>query len=197
MINNLNKILIYICIIALMTGCHTLEHKSLFLVNDNIKAKIISNEVILENKISKKNPVKTIKALSKTVKKNIKAKIVSKKVISEDGTPKEKLELVTKTTRMLALSETKLKKIVASIDLKVLKNISEKVLYLKIDKGNFTKQEGKLKNIQYYFSECFLDVFLIKRNNVYITDFVQIRSTELNSFIDEEKCLIEIASKLK
>ena len=187
MINNLNKILLYISIIALMTGCHTLEHKRLFLVNDDIKAKVISKKVILENKISKKNPVKTIKPLNKTVKKDIKAKVMSKKVISENEISRKNLELITKT---------KLKTIITKIDLKVLKNISEIELYSKINKGNFTKQEGKLKNIQYYFSECFLDVFLIKRNNVYITDFIQIRSTELNSFIDKEKCLIEIASKL-
>ena len=193
--NNLNKILIFISLIAIMSGCHTLEHKSLFLVNHDIKAKVTSKKVITRDVISKKNPVKTIKPLNRTVKKKIKAQIVSKKMFSEDEISKKDLELVAKTKTMVDLSETKLK-IVTKIDLKVLKNISEKELYSKISKGSFTKQEGKLKNIQYYFSECFLDVFLIKRNNVYITDFIQIRSTELNSFIDKEKCLIEIASKL-
>ena len=194
--NNLNKILIFISLIAIMSGCHTLEHKSLFLVNHDIKAKVTSKKVITRDVISKKNPVKTIKPLNRTVKKKIKAQIVSKKMFSEDEISKKDLELVAKTKTMVALSETKFKKKITKIDLKVLKNISEKELYSKISKGSFTKQEGKLKNIQYYFSECFLDVFLIKRNNVYITDFIQIRSTELNSFIDKEKCLIEIASKL-
>ena len=160
--NNLNKILIFISLIAIMSGCHTLEHKSLFLVNHDIKAEVTSKKVITRDVISKKD-----------------------------------LELVAKTKTMVALSETKFKKKFTKIDLKVLKNISEKELYSKISKGSFTKQEGKLKNIQYYFSECFLDVFLIKRNNVYITDFIQIRSTELNSFLDKEKCLIEIASKIQ
>ena len=186
MINNLNKILVYISIITLIAGCHTLEHKSLFLVNNDIKTKIIPKKLILEDKITKKNIPKIIQPENKTIKSNIKAKIVSKKVTSEDEISKQTLEIVTKT-----------KKIIAKINLKVLKNISEKKLYSKISEGNFIKQEGKLKNIQYYFEECFLDVFLIKRNNVYITDFIQIRSTKLNSFIDKEKCLIEIASKLK
>ena len=183
MVNNLNKILVYLSIIAVITGCHTLEHKSIFLVNNDIKTKIILKKVTLEDKISNEKIPKIIQPANKTIK----VKIVSKKkVASEDKISKQDLEIVTKT-----------KKIIAKIDLKVLKNISEKKLYSKISKGNFIKQEGKLKNIQYYFAECFLDVFLIKRNNIYITDFIQIRSTELNSFIDKEKCLIEIASKLK
>ena len=186
MINNLNKILVYISIITVITGCHTLEHKSLFLVNNDIKTKIIPKKLILEDKITNKNIPKIILPANKTINSNIKAKIVSKKITSEDKILKHDLKLVTKT-----------KKKIAKIDLKILKNISEKKLYSKISKGNFIKQEGKLKNIQYYFAECFLDVFLIKRNNIYITDFIQIRSTELNSFIDREKCLIEIASKLK
>ena len=187
MVNNLNKILVYLSIITVITGCHTLEHKSIFLVNNDIKTKIIPKKVILEDKISNENIPRIIQPANKTIKSNIKVKIVSKKnVASEDKISKQDLELVTKT-----------KKVIAKIDLKVLKNISEKKLYSKISKGNFIKQEGKLKNIQYYFAECFLDVFLIKRNNIYITDFIQIRSTELNSFIDKEKCLIEIASKLK
>ena len=186
MINNLNKILVYISIITVITGCHTLEHKSLFLVNNDIKTKIIPKKLILEDKITNKNIPKIILPANKTINSNIKAKIVSKKITSEDKILKHDLKLVTKT-----------KKKIAKIDLKILKNISEKKLYSKISKGNFIKQEGKLKNIQYYFAECFLDVFLIKRNNIYITDFIQIRSTELNSFIDKEKCLIEIASKLK
>lgn len=186
MINHLNKILVYISIITVITGCHTLEHKSIFLVNNDIKTKIIPKKLILEDKITNKNIPKIILPANKTINSNIKAKIVSKKITSEDKILKHDLKLVTKT-----------KKKIEKIDLKILKNISEKKLYSKISKGNFIKQEGKLKNIQYYFAECFLDVFLIKRNNIYITDFIQIRSTELNSFIDKEKCLIEIASKLK
>ncbi len=186
MINNLNKILVYLSIITVITGCHTLEHKSIFLVNNDIKTKIIPKKLILEDKITNKNIPKIILPANKTINSNIKAKIVSKKITSEDKILKHDLKLVTKT-----------KKKIEKIDLKILKNISEKKLYSKISKGNFIKQEGKLKNIQYYFAECFLDVFLIKRNNIYITDFIQIRSTELNSFIDKEKCLIEIASKLK
>ena len=48
MIDILNKILVYLSIITVITGCHTLEHKSIFFVNNDIKTKIIPKKVILE-----------------------------------------------------------------------------------------------------------------------------------------------------
>ena len=186
MINHLNKILVYISIITVITGCHTLEHKSLFLVNNDIKTKIIPKKLILEDKITNKNIPKIILPANKTINSNIKAKIVSKKITSEDKILKHDLKLVTKT-----------KKKIAKIDPKILKNISEKKLYSKISKGNFIKQEGKLKNIQYYFSKCFLDIFLMKKNNDYLVNFLQIRSATLNGSINKDVCLDEISNKLK
>ncbi|MDC1134276.1 hypothetical protein OAT42_05045, partial [Alphaproteobacteria bacterium] len=66
MINNLYKILVYISIITVITGCHTLEHKSLFLVNNDIKTKIIPKKLILEDKITNKNIPKIILPANKT-----------------------------------------------------------------------------------------------------------------------------------
>jgi len=83
------------------------------------------------------------------------------------------------------------------INLKSLINFSETELYSKIKKGDFIKKEGQLKNIQYYFSKCFLDIFLIKRNNDYYVSFLQTRSTLLNGLINKDECLDEITSKLK
>ena len=83
------------------------------------------------------------------------------------------------------------------INLESLINFSETELYSKIGKGNFIKKEGQLKNIQYYFSKCFLDIFLIKRNNNYHVNFLQIRPTILNGSINKDDCLDEISSKLK
>ena len=79
MVNNLNKILVYLSIITVITGCHTLEHKSIFLVNNDIKTKIIPKKVILEDKISNENIPRIIQPSNKTIKSNIKVKIVSKK----------------------------------------------------------------------------------------------------------------------
>ena len=36
-----------------------------------------------------------------------------------------------------------------------IKNLSEVNLIKKIGKSDFIKEEGKLKNFQYYFSKCF------------------------------------------
>ena len=69
--------------------------------------------------------------------------------------------------------------------------------YSKVGKGDFLKKEGRLKNIQYYFSKCFLDVFLIKRNNGYLVTLLQIRPILLNGSINKDKCLDEISNKLK
>ncbi len=162
--------------LIIITGCHTLEHKNLFLVTNNSKSI---------------NPEKV------TPKDVVKAKIISKTIILKDKVSKTDLELVAKTKKKVSVYDTHLKKIIRRIDLKVLKNISEKELYSKIRQGDFIKEEGKMKNIQYYFSQCFLDVFLIKIKNVYTTDFIQIRATKLNSYLDKEKGLIEISGKIK
>ena len=129
----------------------------------------------------------------------IKNKDFTVKVVNADKTIKS--ETVTKTkakpetvTKTKAKPETVTK---TKVNLQSLLNFSETQLYSKIGKGNFIKQEGQLKNIQYYFSKCFLDVFLIRRNNNYRVNFLQIRPTLLNGSIKKDECLDEISSKLK
>ena len=140
----LNQIIINLSILMFLGGCHTLEHRKLFLENNN------------KNTVNKEAKPKITK-----VKKEAKPKIIKKK-----------------------------------INLKSLINFSETELYSKIGKGDFIKKEGQLKNIQYYFSKCFLDIFLIKKNNNYHVNFLQIRSTILNGSINKDDCLDEISSKL-
>ncbi|MDA1135469.1 MAG: hypothetical protein O2916_04420 [Proteobacteria bacterium] len=82
-------------------------------------------------------------------------------------------------------------------NLNFLLNLTENQIYSKIGKGDFVKKEGKLKNIQYYFSNCFLDLFLINNNDYYYTNFIQMRSSKLLGSIDKVKCLDEIINKLK
>jgi hypothetical protein len=83
-------------------------------------------------------------------------------------------------------------------NLNFLLNLSENQIYFKIGKGDFVKKEGKLKNIQYYFSNCFLDLFLIHNNDdYYYVNFIQMRSSKLMGSIDKVKCLDEIINKLK
>ena len=62
--------------------------------------------------------------------------------------------------------------------------------------SDFIKEEGKLKNYQYYFSSCFLDVFLLKEINGYRVNYIQTRSTKLYGKIETQKCLKQISNKL-
>ena len=103
-------------------------------------------------------------------------------------------EVKPKITAIKKKAEPKIIK--KKIKLQSLMNFSEPELYSKIGKGDFIKKEGQLKNIQYYFSKCFLDIFLIKKNNDYHVNFLQIRSTILNGSINKDDCLDEISSKL-
>ena len=108
--------------------------------------------------------------------------------------------IVTKDVKLKIIptkKDVKLKITQKKRNLQSLINFSETELYSKIGKGNFIKKEGQLKNIQYYFSKCFLDIFLIKKNSGYQVTFLQIRSTILNGSINKDDCLNEISSKLK
>ena len=62
--------------------------------------------------------------------------------------------------------------------------------------SNFIKEEGKLKNYQYYFSSCFLDIFFLKKENRLYVNHIQTRPTKLRGEIKLEKCLKEISNKL-
>jgi hypothetical protein len=121
--------------------------------------------------------------------KNIVNKEVKPKIIPIKKEAKPKITPIKK--------EAKPKIIMKKINLQSLINFSETELYSKIGKGDFIKKEGQLKNIQYYFSKCFLDIFLMKKNNDYLVNFLQIRSTILNGSINKDVCLDEISNKLK
>jgi len=121
--------------------------------------------------------------------KNIVNKEVKPKITAIKKEAKPKITAIKK--------EAKPKIIKKKINLQSLINFSETELYSKIGKGDFIKKEGLLKNIQYYFSKCFLDIFLMKKNNDYLVNFLQIRSTTLNGSINKDVCLDEISNKLK
>jgi len=165
--NILSQIIINLSILMFLGGCHTLEHRKLFLENNN--KNIVNKEVKPKITTIKKE----VKPKITTIKKEVKPKITTIK------------------------KEVKPKIIKKKIKLQSLINFSETELYSKIGKGDFIKKEGQLKNIQYYFSKCFLDIFLINKNNDYHVNFLQIRSTILNGSINKDDCLDQINSKLK
>ena len=74
--------------------------------------------------------------------------------------------------------------------------LSEIDLLKRLGLSDFVKFEGKLKNHQYYFSKCFLDVFVIKKGNGYYVNFFETRPIKLNGTLKKEECLQHINAKL-
>jgi hypothetical protein len=149
--SNLNKIILYFVTIFFLSSCHTLEHKNIFLdtIKKNHKQKTTTikekdtqskSKKIENKKSSNKNEMAPIKVPNQ--KQKVKTIALSKKI----NIPKPK-----------------------KISLNTIKNWSERKLIQKMGQSDFIKKEGKLKNYQYYFSNCFLDVV-----NVVLFSFVKI-----------------------
>ena len=176
--SNLNKIILYFVTIFFFSSCHTLEHKHIFL--DTVKE-------------SKKQEIITIKEKDTQSKSK---KIENKKSSNKDEMapiklPNQKQKVKTITLiKKINIPETK------KFNLDVIKNWSEKRLTQKMGQSDFIKEEGKLNNYQYYFSSCFLDIFLLKEINGYRVNYIQTRSTKLYGKIETKKCLKEISKKL-
>ena len=176
--SNLNKIILNFVTIFFLSSCHTFEHQNIFL--DNI------------NRNGSQN-----KRIDNIEKKDTKTKIYreknSKKIeMAPIKTPKQKQKVKTVAlSKKINISKTK------RFDLEIIKNWSEEKLIQKIGESDFVKEEGKLKSHQYYFSSCFLDIFLLKKENSYHVNYVQTRSTKLYGKIEPEKCLKEINTRFK
>ena len=167
--SNLIKIIFGLCIVIFINACHTFEHQNIFF-QKNVK-NLNQELVVLENNISEKS--------------HTNSKEINEKAPIE--TPKK-----TEKVQKLALQ----KKVIApnpkNFNLKKFLNWNEDKLVKTLGKSNFIKEEGKLKNYQYYFKECFLDVFLLRKNESYIVDYIEARPTKLYGEININKCFKEI-----
>ena len=164
------KIIFCICIVFFKSACHTLEHQNV-IINNNIDKN--PNKVSLDNE--NRNSRFKIK---NTLKNNEMAPITI---------PKQK-----ESVKRLALQKkVKIPK-ANKFGLDKFLNWNEKKLVKKLGKSHFIKEEGKLKNYQYQFKECFIDVFLLKTNDVYKVNYVEKRPTKLNGTIDINACFEEI-----
>ena len=175
---NLNKIILYFVAIFFLNSCHTLEHQNIFLetFKQNQKQEIFDIE-------EKDTQTKSKKIENK--KNSNKGEMAPIKVPNQ----KQKVKTIT-LIKKINIPKTK------KIDLDVFKNWSEKKLTKKMGQSDFIKEEGKLKNYQYYFSSCFLDIFLLKEINGYRVNYIQTRSTKLYGKVETKKCLKEISKKL-
>ena len=169
----LNKIIFCICIVFFINACHTLEHKSIFTQNINK----VSNEALLD--IGNKNSKFSIKK-------------------SEDNNEMAPIDIPKQTESVTKLALQKKVKIPIAdkFNLERFKNWNEKKLIKTLGKSQFIKEEGKLKNYQYHFKECFIDIFLLKKNGVYEVNYIEKRPTKLNGKINIKACFEEINQTL-
>ena len=161
------KIIFCVCIVFFVNACHTFEHKNIFTQNINQ----VSTEKLLDKENSKSG-------IKKPENNNEMAPI---------DIPKQ-----TETVKKLALHKKVKLPNADKFSLENLINWNEEKLLKTLGKGHFTKEEGKLKNYQYHFKECFIDVFLLKKNSVYRVNYIEKRPTTLNGKIDIEACFKEI-----
>ena len=163
-----NKIILNLLLILLLNGCHTLQHNGF---QDKIPKKETKNIIYNNFKTSSKNSKiekETTEEVTQKLNKNSELENLKKKKKSRQ----KKFNL----TSILKLSETDLLK--------------------RLGVSDFVKFEGKLKNHQYYFSKCFLDVFVIKKENDYYVNFFETRPIKLNGTLKKEECLQHINAKL-
>jgi len=172
-----NKIILIFLTFSFFTSCNTIENKEKF-----FKEQILSND-------SQKLQQKSI--LIESEQEIINEKKVISSEMAPIKTPKEKPKIKT----LILDKKIKFPKR-KRFNINLIKNFSETDLIRKIGKSNFIKEEGKLKNYQYYFTECFLDVYLINKNNKFYVNLVKIRSTTLNGKLIINSCLEEIEKKL-
>ena len=165
-----NKIILNLLLILLLNGCHTLQH-------NGFQSKIPKKEVKSKNIIY--NNFKTSSKNSKIEKET-----------SEEFT--QKLKENSESENLKKQKKSKQKK----INLTSILKLSETDLLKRLGISDFVKFEGTLKNHQYYFSKCFLDVFVIKKENGYYVNFFETRPIKLNGTLKKEECLQHINAKL-
>ena len=163
-----NKIILNLLLILLLNGCHTLQHNGF---QDKIPKKETKNIIYNNFKTSSKNS-KIEKETTEEVTQKLKENSESENLRKQKKTRQKKFNL----TSILKLSETDLLK--------------------RLGISDFIKFEGKLKNHQYYFSKCFLDVFVIKKENDYYVNFFETRPIKLDGTLKKEECLQDINTKL-
>ena len=167
------KIIFGFCTVIFINACHTYKHQNIFIQNINKN----SNVEVLD-------------------KKNISSKYsVEKSTINSEMAPIE-MPKKTQTVQKLALQKKVKIPNANKFSLARLINWNEEKLVKTLGKSHFIKEEGKLKNYQYHFKECFIDVFLLKKNRVYLVNYIEKRPTKLNGKINIKACYKEINQKL-
>ena len=166
------KIIFGFCTVIFMNACHTYKHQNIFIQNID---KNSNEELLIENKTSKF-----------TDKKSTNKSEMAPIEMPEQTEKVQKIDLQ-KQVEVPNANKFSLEKFI---------NWNEEKLIKTLGKSHFVKEEGKLKNYQYHFKECFIDVFLLKKNRVYLVNYIEKRPTKLNGKINIKACYEEINQKL-
>ena len=167
------KIIFGFCTVIFLNACHTYKHQNIFIQNINKK----SNAELLDNK-------------------NKTSKFTGEKSTNKSEMAPIEMPKQTETVQKLALKKQVEIPNANKFSLEKFINWNEEKLIKKLGKSHFVKEEGKLKNYQYHFKECFIDVFLLKKNRVYLVNYIEKRPTKLNGKINIKACFEEIKQKL-
>ena len=167
------KIIFGFCTVIFMNACHTYEHQNIFIQNINKN----SNVELLD-------------------KKNKTSKFTVKKSRNNSEMAPIEMPKQTETVQKLALKKQVKTPNANKFSLEKFINWNEEKLIKTLGKSHFVKEEGKLKNYQYHFKECFIDVFLLKKNSFYLVNYIEKRPTKLNGKININACYKEINQKL-
>tara|TARA_B100000575_G_scaffold242734_1_gene206202 strand:- start:52 stop:576 length:525 start_codon:yes stop_codon:yes gene_type:complete len=165
----LNKIIFSICIVISINACHTFEHQNIFNQDFNKRP----NEKLLD-------------------KENINLKLTVKKSTENKEMVPIDLPKATETVQKVALQKKVKKPNTDKFNLDKFINWNEEKIIKTLGSSHFIKEEGRLKNYQYHFKECFIDIFLLKKNELYLVNYVEMRPTKLNGTVNIEACLKEI-----
>ena len=115
------------------------------------------------------------KEINQTSKKNLVIKDINKKEIN-------KVELT------LSSLEYKLNKHIGS---------KEKLLNKKSFDPDLIIKHGKLKNSQFHFKSCYIDLFFLKNSSGYVLDHFELRSSKISTIFDRKKCFKEIKENFR
>ncbi len=163
------KIIFGFCIVFSINACHTFEHQNIF--NQNVNKN--SNVEVLD-------------------KKNKSSKYSFEKFTKNSEMAPIEMPKQTQTVQKLALQRQVKIQNTNKFSLDKFINWDEEKLVKTLGKSHFVKEEGKLKNYQYHFKECFIDVFLLKKNRIYLVNYIEKRPTKLDGTVNIKSCLEEI-----
>ncbi len=166
------KIIFGFCTVIFMNACHTYKHQNIFIQNIDKN----SNEELLN--------------------KNKTSKFTDKKSTNNSEMAPIEMPKQIDTVQKLALQKQVEVANANKFSLEKFINWNEEKLIKTLGKSHFVKEEGKLKNYQYHFKECFIDVFLLKKNRVYLVNYIEKRPTKFNGKINIKACFEEINQKL-